>query len=110
MTHDCRQNPPNFAIDSLHKRKQEKALERTGREWQLHILPCSSKYTNLNKYNQVHVRGVFYSVSLKRDSGLKWVNKDDDHDDNDDDVDDDNDGGGDGYDNNGGDVKQVLLQ
>ena len=75
MTHDRRQNPPNFATDSLHKRKQEKVLERIGCEWQVSTLPSSAKYTNLNKYNQVHVRGVFYSASLKRDSGLKWVKK-----------------------------------
>ena len=74
MTHDCRQNPPNFANGSLLKRKQEKALERTGCERQLNILRCSTKYTNLNKYNQVNVRGVFYSASLKRDNGLTWVN------------------------------------
>ena len=63
MTHDCRQNPPNFATGSLHKRKQEKALERTGCEGQVNILPSSAKYTNLNKHGQVRV------------SELKWVNK-----------------------------------
>ena len=65
-----------FATGPLHKRKQEKVLERIGCELQVNILPSSAKYTNLSKYNQVHVRGVFYSASLKRDSGLKWVNVD----------------------------------
>ena len=54
-------------------KKKKKALKCDGCEWQVNILPSSVIYINLNEYNQVHVRGLFYSASLKGTEGLNGL-------------------------------------